>query len=90
MAENPLTKMDLGNRAVIPPHLAPGRLIHFSADTIDIDDGTLDGKHTLHATLYRTWQRGPSHVVTLKSMTPAKHATFASSWGHEHYIMSRQ
>ena len=71
--------MDLGTRAVIPPHLAPGRLIYFSADYIDINDGTLDGKqcHTLHATQYTTWQRGPSHVVTLNTMTPAKHATLA-------------
>ena len=45
------TKMDLGNRAVIPPHSAPERLIHFSAYIIDINDCTLDGKHTLHATL---------------------------------------
>ena len=49
-AENTLTKMDLGN--MIPPHLTPERLIHSSADTIDINDCTLDGKHTLHATLY--------------------------------------
>ena len=69
--------MDLDNRAVIPPHSAPERLIHSSADKIDINDCTLDGKHTLHAALYTTWQRGPSHVVTLKHMTPANQATFA-------------
>ena len=51
-----LTKIDFGNRAVIPPHSAPEGLIHSSADKIDINDGTLDGKHTLHATLYTTWQ----------------------------------
>ena len=67
--------MDLDNRAVIPPHSAPEQLIHSSADKID--DCTLDGKHTLHATRYTTWQRGPSHVVTLKNMTPANQATFA-------------
>ena len=70
--------MDFGNRAVVPPHLSLGRLIHYSADNnIDINGGTRDGKHTFHATQYTTWQRGPSHVVTLKSMTPAKYATFA-------------
>ena len=47
----------IGNRAVIPPHSAPERLIHSSADKIDINDCTLDGKHTLHATLYTAWQR---------------------------------
>ena len=51
-----LTKMDIGNRAVIPPHSARERLIHSSADKIDINDCTLDGKHTLNATLYTTWQ----------------------------------
>ena len=78
-AENTLAKIDIGNRAVILPHSAPERLIHSSADKIDINDCTLDGKHTLHATLYTTWQQRflPYHVVTLKSMTPAKHATFA-------------
>ena len=76
-AENTLTNMDIGNRAVIPPHSAPERLIHSSADKIVINDCTLDGKHTLHATLYTTWQLLPFHVVTLKRMTPAKHATFA-------------
>ena len=55
-ADNTLTKMDLGNRAVIPPRSAPERLIHSSADKMDINDCTLDGKHTLHATLYTTWQ----------------------------------
>ena len=34
-AENTLTNMDIGNRAVIPPHSAPERLIHSSADKID-------------------------------------------------------
>ena len=71
--------MVLGTRDVIPPHLAPGQLINFSPVNIDINDGTLDGKqcNTLHFTLYTTCQRGPSHVVTLKSMTQTKHATFA-------------
>ena len=79
LAENTLTTMDRGNGAVIPPHLTQGRLIHFSADNnIDINDSTLDGKHTFHATQYAARQRGPSHdVVTLKSLTPAKHATLA-------------
>ena len=53
-AENTLTKMDLGNRVVIPPHSAPERLIHSSADKIDTNECTLDWKHTLHATLYTT------------------------------------
>ena len=63
--------------AVIPPHLAPERIIHSSADKIDINDCTRDGKHTLHATLYTTWQLWHFHVDTLKRMTPAKQAMFA-------------
>ena len=42
-AEDTLTKIDIGNRAVIPPHSAPERLIHSSADKIDINDCILDG-----------------------------------------------
>ena len=34
------------------------RLIYFSAGNIDINDGTLDGKHTFHPTQYADWQRG--------------------------------
>ena len=66
---------------MIPPHLATGRLTHFSADSIDINDDSLslslDGKHTFHTAQYAAWQRGPSRVVTQISMTPAKHATLA-------------
>ena len=50
------TTMDIGNVAVIPAHSAPERLIHSSADKIDINDCPLDGKHTLHVTLYTIWQ----------------------------------
>ena len=55
-AENTLTKMDIGKRAVIPLYSAPERLLNSSADKIVINDCTLDGKHTLHATLNTTWQ----------------------------------
>ena len=58
LAENTLTTMDRGNGAVIPQHLTQGRLIHFSADNnIDINDSTLDGKHTFRATQYAARQR---------------------------------
>ncbi len=56
VAENTLTKIDIGNRTVIPPHSAPERLIHSSADKIVINECILYGKHTLHATLYTTRQ----------------------------------
>ena len=48
--------MYFGNGAVIPPYLTEGRFNHFSADNIDINDGTLDGIHTFHATHYAAWQ----------------------------------
>ena len=55
LTENTLTKMDIGKRAVIPLHSAPERLFNSSADKIFINDCTLDGIHTLHATLNTTW-----------------------------------
>ena len=74
LAENTLTKMDIANRAVIPPHLAPGRLIHFSADNI------LDGKHTIQNLAKRTF----SCCYTEKYDT-SKVCNVCSSWGHGHY-----
>ena len=54
LTDNTLTKLDIGKGAVIPPHLAPGRLIRSSVDNIDINDGTLRNIHAKH---YATSQR---------------------------------
>ena len=46
LAEN---TMNEENGSVVPPNLSPGTFTHFTADNIDINDSTLDGKNTFHA-----------------------------------------
>ena len=36
--------------AVVPQNLVKGRFFHFSTDNMDINEYTLDGKGTFHAT----------------------------------------
>ena len=45
--------------SVLPTNLVANRFVHFSADNIDINEFTLDGKGTFHATQVAAWQRGP-------------------------------
>ena len=49
LAEKTLTTMD-EDGAVVPPNLVEGRFVHFSTDNVDINENTLDGKGTFHAT----------------------------------------
>ena len=44
---------------VIPQNLVKNRFVHFSTDNIDINEHTLDGKRTFHATQIAAWQIGP-------------------------------
>ena len=57
LAENTLQTMSTDGSA-LPPNLMKDRFVHFSADNIDINDRTLDGKNTFHATQVAAWQRG--------------------------------
>lgn len=59
LAKVTLQSMDQDTGSVVPPNLVPGVFTHFSADNIDINDSTLDGKNTFHATQVAAWQRGP-------------------------------
>ena len=72
LATHTLSSMDGETGAVIPPNLAEGRFIHFSADNIDINEGTLDGQKKFHATQIAAWQRGPEPVDILESIFPSK------------------
>ena len=45
--------------AVVHQNLIKDRFVHFSADNVDINEHTLDGKGTFHATQVAAWQRGP-------------------------------
>ena len=51
--------------AVIPPNLVKDRFVFFFADNIDINEGTLDGKTTFHATQLAAWQRGPPSGIII-------------------------
>ena len=64
LAEKTLTTMD-DNGSVVPPNLVEGRFVHFSTDNVDINEATLDGKGTFHATQVAAWQRGPPKVNLL-------------------------
>ena len=75
LAKHTLSTMNTENGTVIPVNLAEGRFIHFTADNIDINEGTLDGQNTFHATQYAAWQRGPESVGVLQNITPTKRAT---------------
>ena len=58
LAEKTLTTMD-ADGSVVPPNLVEGRFVHFSTDNVDINEATVDGKGTFHATQVAAWQRGP-------------------------------
>lgn len=60
LAESTLEAMDEQSGTAVPSNLVRGRFVHFSTDNIDINDSTLDGKHTFHATQVAAWQRGPA------------------------------
>ena len=75
LAKHTLSTMNTENGAVTPVNLAEGRFIHFTADNIDINEGTLDGQNTFHATQYAAWQRGPESVDILQNITPTKSTT---------------
>ena len=51
--------------------LLKNKFTHFTADNIDFNDSTLDGKNAFHATA-AAWQRGPSTDVQLNYLFPSK------------------
>ena len=71
LANETLKTMDDTNGSVLPPNLIPGKLAHFTADYIDINDSSLDGKCTFHATQYAARQRGPTASLLLENIEPS-------------------
>lgn len=71
LAEHTMSSMNMENGAVVPPNLVYDRFTQFTADNIDINDGTLDGKNTVHATQMAAWQRGLAQDVLLNEITPS-------------------
>lgn len=83
LAETTLKSLDRSTGAVIPPNLIPSdpektgevtdRLVHVTADNIDILNDTLDGKNTFHATQMVAFQRGGATTDDiLKEMKPSR------------------
>ena len=64
--------MDLETGAVIPHGLVPGRFTFYSADNVDINEGTLDAKNTFHATQMAAWHWGPPPEPVLDTLKPSK------------------
>jgi len=82
MAEATLKRLDTQTGAVVPQNLVVGRFVHFSGDNLDINDSTLDGKNTFHATQLAAWQRGPPALDStnpLTSIEPSKCSTLKVS-----------
>ena len=75
LAENTLENMNRDNGAVVPPNLIEGRFIHFTADNIDKNDSTLDGKNTFHAIQVAAWQRGHAENNLLSDIQPSTSIT---------------
>ena len=75
LAKITLKSMNMTNGAVIPLNLVSNRFIHFTCDNIDINDSSLDGKNSFHATQVAAWQRGPALNMGLQNMTSLKEST---------------
>ena len=76
LAERTLQDMD-DSGAVIPPNLVKDKFVFISADNIGINEGTLDGRSTFHATQMAVWQRGPSAGSALDGIRLSKNETVA-------------
>lgn len=83
MAEKTLQTMDSVTGAVTPLNFVPGRFTHFTCDNIDINDSTLDGKNTFHATQMAAWQRGPEGDMMMKNLRPSKTESLQVPEGNE-------
>ena len=77
MAEDTFKNLDPQSGAVVPKNLVSGRFVHFSGDNIDIDDSTLNGKNTFHATQLAAWQRGPAEASALNGIEPSIKTTLS-------------
>lgn len=62
--------------AVVPQNLVKGRFVHFSTDNVDINEYTLDGKGTLHATQVAAWQCDAPEGDVLIGIDISKPGTF--------------
>jgi len=75
LAEHTLKSMNNITGAVTPPNFVPDRFVHFTCDNIDINDSSLYGKDSFHATQIAAWQRGPESDMGFKNLRPSKKTT---------------
>ena len=75
LAENTLKSLDPLTGAVTPPNFVRDRFVHFTCDNIDINDSSLNGHDSFHATQVAGWQRGPDQDIGLDGMRPSKNTT---------------
>ena len=85
LAENTLQTMSTDG-SVLPPNLVKYRFVHFSTDNIDINDRTLDGKNTFHATQVAAWQRRPPSKDILNCIKLSTRETLNVTRRHEQYF----
>jgi hypothetical protein len=71
MAEKSLESLDVNTGCFVPHNLKDKVFTHFTADNIDINDSTLDGKNTFHATQMAAWQRGIGNGLQLDKLLPS-------------------
>ena len=72
LAETTLKTVNADNGAVVPQNPTKGKFTHFTADNIDINDSTIDGQNTFHATKVAGWQCGLEADVELRNIAPSK------------------
>lgn len=63
------------NGTVVLTDVNPDNFMQFTTDNIDINDSSLEGKDTFHATQVPGWQRGPDKTKHLASLRPADKTT---------------
>ena len=71
LAQETLASMNNERGAVVPPNLNSSIFTHFTADNIDINDSSVDGKNTFHATQVAAWQRGPKTAAHMSNLRPS-------------------
>ncbi|MES9884488.1 MAG: hypothetical protein ABW185_26890, partial [Sedimenticola sp.] len=62
LAKDQLSRFSSNGNVVVPVNLNKGKFVQYAADNIDINEETLDGSGTFHATQMVAFQRGPPRV----------------------------
>jgi hypothetical protein len=74
--------MNIDNGAVVPPNLSSDVFTHYTADNIDINDSTLDGKNTFHATQEAAFEKKSCTRCTTIAIKAIVKCYFENSRSH--------